>query len=110
LALEDKENPRGWAEIDLEGVSNELVSYQIKILSQGGLIEADNCSTQSGFDWRAVGLTWAGHEFLDTIKNDTVWAKTKSFVLSKGGSASFTVIGKIASAFAEKHHLLDKLL
>lgn len=42
-----------------------------------------------------VSLTWEGHEFLDAIRNDTVWRKAKDQVLDDGlemGSLPFDVI------------------
>ncbi len=37
-------------------------------------------------------LTWGGHDFLDAIRNDDVWSKTKSTVQEKVGSATFEVV------------------
>jgi hypothetical protein len=37
------------------------------------------------FNWRATSLTWQGHEFLDSVRRDTVWQKVKLFVAEKGG-------------------------
>jgi hypothetical protein len=109
VAVEANTNPGHWVDIELPDTSAIDIAYHIKIMCEGGLLEGDDLTVRSGFDWKATDLTWQGYEFLDTIKNDTVWAKTKDFVKSKGGSTSLTVIGKIAAAFAANHHLLDKL-
>ena len=109
VKIEANPDPIGWIEIELLEASAIEVAYHVKILSQSGLIEAVNVTTRSGFDWKAISLTWKGHEFLDTIRNDTVWVKTKEAIKSKGGSLPFTLISKIAAAFVANHHLLDKL-
>ena len=34
--------------------------------------------------WIYSKLTWDGHDFLDSIKNDTIWNETKEAIKSKG--------------------------
>lgn len=46
----------------------------------------------------ATRLTWEGHEFLDKIKNESIWKKVKATARSKGVDLSFTVIKDIAKA------------
>ena len=50
----------------------------------------------SHFEWQPKSLTWEGHEFLDAVRHETVWAKTKEVVKSKGGSVSFEVLKELA--------------
>lgn len=40
-------------------------------------------------------LTWAGHEFLDAARNDTVWKSVKSKVGSAVSTVSFTVLTQL---------------
>jgi hypothetical protein len=76
----------------------------VKLLKDAGLLEADVTPIDRGtviaYPKR---LTWAGHEFLDSIKNDTVWDKVKETVKEKGGAIPFEVLKalavKVASAF-----------
>ena len=37
-------------------------------------------------------LTWEGHDFLDAIQDDTIWAKPKESVLKPTLSASLDVL------------------
>ena len=48
------------------------------------------------------GLTFEGHDFLDAIRNDTVWRKTMDKVTSTLGSASFEIIKSIAEGYAKQ--------
>ena len=41
-------------------------------------------------------ITWDGHLFLDNIRDDTVWGKTKE-IAKNFSSMSLSLIGKIAS-------------
>lgn len=49
-------------------------------------------------------LTFAGHQYLESIKNNDIWEKTKEKILSSGLSLSFDLIKSTASTF-----LLNKL-
>ena len=65
-------------------------------MAEAGLIEAKNTTTMQNFSWRPTGLTWQGHEFLDAVRNDTVWRKTTALIKEKGGSVPFEVIKALA--------------
>ena len=48
------------------------------------------------------GLTWEGHEFLDNIKNDGIWEKTKARTRDLP-SVAIKVVAEIALAEVRKH-------
>ncbi|WP_158268286.1 DUF2513 domain-containing protein [Paenisporosarcina sp. OV554] len=78
----------------------ENVAYHLKIMDQAGYI---NNNTKWAGDrpfWIYASLTWEGHEFLDSIKNDTIWDKTKEGIKKKGfelGSVPLAVIKEYAT-------------
>ena len=45
-------------------------------------------------------LSFKGHEFLDNIKDDTIWKKAKKFVGERLTSTSFSIIANVASKLA----------
>ena len=51
-------------------------------------------------DFFANRLTWKGHEFLDTIRSDTIWQKTKKVFAKEGISMSFDLVESVASEVA----------
>lgn len=55
--------------------------YNFQLLIDAGLIEGQG--TGSGFYVNRI--TWAGHDFLDSVRDDALWAKTKSGALAAGG-------------------------
>lgn len=81
---------------DIQGYDATTVSYHFKLLNEAGLIEAVNMSGMNDLTYFATSLTWNGHEFLDKIRNDSVWQKTKSQVMSKTLDLSFDVIKQVA--------------
>lgn len=98
--VEEKSQGLGMVDLDLPGVQEEEVSYHIMLLKQAGLLKATDLSTFNGFEWKAKSLTWEGHEFLDAIKNETVWSNIKATVKEKGGAIPFEVLKALALKLA----------
>ena len=105
ILLQTEASPyvKGVAELNIEGHSEDEVSYHVKIMAEAGLVSAIDFSTGMTFCWRPSALTWQGHEFLDAIRNDTVWSKTKEIIKDKGGAIPFAVLQqlviKVAASF-----------
>ena len=78
----------------------KTIAYHCAILHDAGFIY--DYQGQYGDDellFFGVGrLTWAGHEFLDKIKNDTVWNKTKGVIKEKGIPFVLDAVKEIATA------------
>src|SRR5271154_2917382 len=53
------------------GYSPEQVAYHARLLLKGGYVTGDSRKPSIS------GLTWEGHEFLDSIKDTGVWETTK---------------------------------
>ena len=62
--------------------SNKEISYHIMLLDEAGLIRSIEISKNV---WMPIRLTWAGHEFLDSARDDKRWKKVKSSMASIGG-------------------------
>jgi hypothetical protein len=80
----------------VDGYSPEQTEYAVKMLIQAGFVEgnsATNCVSS---------LTWNGHEFLDNIKDEGIWAKTKK-QLSGFPGVALSVVAQIAQSEVKKH-------
>ena len=78
----------------------EQVAYHCKILKEAGLITNYKALFASnhivGF---GVGsLTWEGHDFLDKIREDTIWNKTKGLIKNKALPMTLDVVKESATA------------
>lgn len=78
----------------------EQVAYHCKILKEAGLITNYKALFASnhivGF---GVGsLTWEGYDFLDKIREDTIWNKTKGLIKNKALPMTLDVVKEIATA------------
>jgi len=85
--------------ITIEGYSMAEVAYHCQILHDAGLIfNYDALFADDEIDGFTVGgLTWNGCEYLDKIREDTVWNKTKEVIKKKGLPMVLDVIKEIAT-------------
>ena len=80
-----------------DGFSKEDTTYSIKKLIEAGYLSAKVVDDINGDTLITVyEITWNGHNFLDTIRDDTVWGHTQT-LLSKFASTSLTFVSNIAS-------------
>lgn len=87
LKLEHQPEASGYLDFEsIKGFKPEKVAYHFDMMQQAGLISGK------------ASITWAGHEFLDSVRNDTAWNKIKSTIIEKGLGITFDSI-KAAAAF-----------
>lgn len=88
--------PEHKAELDLpiEGYDVATLRYHVLLLAQAGLVDFEPEKTKTGRIIRAhvFGLNWAGHEFLDAVRNDKVWKKLLKYAKEKGGALPFELL------------------
>ena len=80
--------------IEIEGYTNEQIGYHAYLMDQAGLISANSTTYMESTSPSAMPmcLTWAGHDFLGSVRDDTIWAKVKTEVLRPAAGASFPVL------------------
>jgi hypothetical protein len=47
-------------------------------------------------------LTWLGHDYLDAVRDEGIWHKTKKAVSETGGSATLEIVKALALGFVKK--------
>ena len=74
-------------------------SYHVELLIDAGLVVGQMSRTLGSgpTHFFARRLTWPGHEFLDSIRSDTVWNQTKKSFASKGIDMTFDLVKTVAS-------------
>ena len=98
LTAEDGDRTR------LAGYSPEDCAGHFLILRDAGLV----LGVVSGNDaspgrFMIHRLTWQGHEFLQSVRENTIWQKAKARVLRDGASWSFEILKEWV-----KHELKEK--
>ncbi|CAM3351599.1 DUF2513 domain-containing protein [Paracidovorax anthurii] len=77
----------------VDGVDPAVFAEHVRLLDEAGLVTAAvqvvQQRTTAAIAWR---LTWAGQDFADAIKEDTLWRKAKDNVIKPTGSWTFGVL------------------
>lgn len=102
LAVEASELvPLQWTTLDLPGRTLQETSYHVMLLDEAGLIEGQDLTTLSTYEWQPKRLTYQGHEFLDTIRDGEVWRRTKTGA-EKAGGAGIGFLWELAKAYGKQ--------
>ncbi|MDT2485041.1 DUF2513 domain-containing protein [Enterococcus avium] len=81
----------------LSKYDRETIKYTLGKLDETGFLKSNTRWVSNDLVDFSTGMpTWKGHEFLDTIRDNTVWKNTKSIV-SKFSSVSISMVENIAS-------------
>lgn len=85
--------------LTIDGYSMEQVAYHCAILNEGEYIHAyqGDYASNKIYSFGVSRLTWEGHEFLDSIRADTVWYKTKEVISSKGLPLVFEIVKSVST-------------
>jgi hypothetical protein len=88
--------------IALEGYDTETLGYHCELLYEAGLVSEYNpVLTGAGLlDFFVGGITWQGHDYLELIRDDDVWEKTKAQVNERKLPKTIEYFALIAGKFA----------
>jgi len=80
--------------LSIKGYSKEALLYHLYLLDDAGFIRATFMRGSKGEVMAAhvFEITWTGHEFLQSIKDDTLWKKAKEDVLKPTASWTFSIL------------------
>jgi hypothetical protein len=84
------------------GYDQETIQHHVWLMEQGGLVTASDVTAQGDASPLALpgAITWKGHDFLDTVRNDTVWRKLKAELKDRGLSLPFSLLQALALKIA----------
>jgi hypothetical protein len=103
LAIEASEgSPYEGVELEIDGWTQDQIGYHVMLLAEANyLIAEDLGGIGDDLAWEAQRLTFAGHEFLDTIRDVEVWRRTKE-AAGRAGGVSLQVMVEIGKAYAKQ--------
>lgn len=84
-----------------DAYTDAVVAYHLQLMENRGLIDASFARDWSGSVVTASikGLTWEGADYLDAIRDDGLWRKTKD-ALKGAGAVTFGAVKEVAVAAA----------
>lgn len=104
FAIEEKYTDRAlsYHDLGLNDYTPEVVAYHCSLLHDAQLVSSyvSRYADDRLYAFYVGRLTWEGHEFLDKIKNDTVWNKTLKVIKEKGLPLALDTVKDIAAAVA----------
>ena len=99
--IEDEYKSTALFNLQIDGYDIETVAYHCDLLFDAGLIKS--YKTQYASDkiyFFSVGaLTWEGHDFLDKIRENTMWNRTKNSIKENALPMTLEVIKSVATSF-----------
>jgi len=101
LKLEEQEGAQLIPFLPVKGYSPEMVAEHCEMMHGYGLIKSFTAEKAWGGEiasWAAGGLTWEGYDYLDKIRDDSVWNKTKETIKTKGLPLIFDTIKSVSTA------------
>ena len=69
-----------------------ILGEHLGLLAEAGLLHVIDVSDSTGDDYIVRKLTWAGHEFIDSIRDEGLWQKAKKHVLKPGASWTLEIL------------------
>ena len=104
FALEEKENSNVTRGLKVDGYSGETVPYHCKMMHEAGMIDfysESRTGNGSIYLYQVGNLTWYGQEYLEQIRQDTVWNRTKDVIKDKGLPMALDIIKEVSAAIIE---------
>ena len=91
-------------------VGDPHIAYQVSLMKEAGLINAIILENGMGLPSQAalMGLTWAGHDFLDASRDSTLWKKAVEHIIKPGASWSFSILVEWLKQEARRRLLGDQ--
>lgn len=82
--------PSGFApKIEIPGYTQEEINYHAFLLGEAGLARVCDMTNHDSTSPEAIitQLTWAGHEFLDSARENQIWNQAKDLINKVGGAS-----------------------
>lgn len=99
FALEDREEDLAES-LTIDGYTNEMVAYHCSLLYDAGYVKCYDglYGDDHLIDYGVGSLTWDGAEFLEKVRSNKVWNKTKEVIVHKGLPMALDVIKSVVES------------
>lgn len=91
------------SELQIEGYEGRLISDHIDIMYEAGLLEgyAERAKDGRLIQVYPTRLTWEGHEFISSARNENAWARLKESFKSSGSAIPFKIAQSLLIKYIE---------
>lgn len=99
LRIEEEYTSTAIFNLKVDGYTMEQIAVHCKMMYETGLI-SDYKAQYAGnslYSFGVSNLTWEGYEYLDKIRDDSIWKKVKDVAKDKGLPLAIDTVKQIAS-------------
>jgi Hypothetical protein (DUF2513) len=86
-------------EIAVHGYDAGQIDYHLTMIRKAGFIDEGGDRPMVGIAFRS--LSWEGHDFLDSVRDPEIWAKTKK-AAGKAGGFTVDLLKDLSTGFIKK--------
>ncbi|MHA6159517.1 DUF2513 domain-containing protein [Pseudomonas sichuanensis] len=86
-------------DVVIDGYTWMQIVYHYELAVESGLVDQGGRGVMNGFLFRR--LTWSGHDFIDAVRDDEIWKRTRQGVSAAGGF-SIDLLKDLAKGFIRK--------
>ncbi len=99
--IEDEYRSTALINLQIDGYDVETIAYHCDLLFDAGLIKSYKPTYASDeiYFFSVGALTWEGHDFLDKIRENTIWNRTKNSIKENALPMTLEVIKSVATSF-----------
>lgn len=92
-------------EVAVEGFGEAEIVGHLVLLQEAGFIDLSVERYGGGEPPQILvhRITWAGHEFLEAVRSDTIWAKSTKLITSAGIGLAWPLLQAVLRAKAAEH-------
>lgn len=81
--------------LTIKGYSTKEILYNAKLLEQNNMIEY--CKEDIIGNYYIGSMTWDGNDFLDKVRDNSNWKKTKDVIKEKALPFTFDIVKSVAT-------------
>ncbi|MDG9816558.1 MULTISPECIES: DUF2513 domain-containing protein [Pseudomonas] len=86
-------------DLTIDGYTDDQVRYHYALAVAAGLVDQGGNGPLNGMQFRR--LTWSGHDFVDAVRDNEIWAKTQQTASAAGGFG-LELLKDLAKGFIKK--------
>jgi hypothetical protein len=103
LEIEKSESKDGSSLPSIDGVEPDRIAYHVDLMMQAGWLTGDKQEYIGGPpEYSRLNLTWHGHDYLDAVRERSVWADIKKIAAEKGISLTIEVAKDLGVHLAKR--------
>jgi hypothetical protein len=105
IALEAHAHGFAPAEFTVAGYDDETIGHHIWLMAQGKLVTAQDVTSFENGSPTAIprAITWDGHDFLATVRDERVWRRLKADLKDQAISLPFALFKELATEILKSY-------